>query len=344
MPLTVGELAQRFGGEVRGDAGLPVAGVAALDRAGASDLAYCAEARYLPLVETSRAGVVVLRAADAKAVRGTAWLNDNPKLAFARAAALLYRAAFVPVRHASAVVEAGAQVADDVFIGAKAVIERGADIAPGCYIGAGSYVGEGAEIGAHSWLGPNVTVLHGSRLGARCVVHSGAVIGSDGFGFAAHEGQWTKVPQLGRVVIGDDVEIGANTAVDRGALGDTVIGRGAKLDNLIQIAHNVQIGEHTAMAALVGVAGSATVGSRCRIGGQAGIAGHLTVGDDVEVLATSLIAESVPAGQSFSSAIPGMPTKEWRRNAARLRRLDELARRLKTLENKIQQLLEGDKQ
>lgn len=343
MPLTVGELAQRFGGEVRGNAGLPVAGVAALDRAGPSDLAYCADARYLPLVETTHAGAVVLRGVDAKAVRGTAWLNDNPKLAFARAAAVLYRTAFVPGRHASAVVEAGAQVADDVFVGANVVIERGVVIAPGCYIGAGSYIGDGVDIGAHSWLGPNVTVLHGSRLGARCVVHSGAVIGSDGFGFAAHEGQWTKVPQLGRVVIGDDVEIGANTAVDRGALGDTVIGRGVKLDNLIQIAHNVQIGEHTAMAALVGIAGSTTVGSRCRIGGQVGIAGHLAVGDDVEVLATSLVAESVSAGQSFSSAIPGMPTKEWRRNAARLRRLDELARRVKTLENKIQQLLEGDK-
>lgn len=343
MPVTLGELAQRFGGEVRGDAELRVAGVAALDRAGPGELAYCADARYLPLIEKTRAGAVVLRAADADAVSGTAWLNDNPKLAFARAAALLYRAAFVPGRHASAVVEAGAQVADDVFVGANVVVERGAVVASGCYIGAGAYLGEGVDIGPQSWLGPNVTVLHGSRLGARCVVHSGAVIGSDGFGFASHEGQWTKVPQLGRVVIGDDVEIGANTAIDRGALGDTVIGRGVKLDNLIQIAHNVQIGEHTAMAALVGVAGSATIGSRCRIAGQVGIAGHLTVGDDVDVLATSLIAESVPAGESVSSAIPGMPTKEWRRNAARLRRLDELARRVKTLENKIQQLLEGDK-
>ena len=343
MPVTLGELAQRFGGEVRGDAELRVAGVAALDVAGASELAYCADARYLPLVEKTRAGAVVLRAADAKAVRGAAWLNDNPKLAFARAAALLYRAAFVPARHATAVVDAGAQVSDEVFIGAHAVIERGAVVAAGCYIGAGTYIGEDVHLGANCWLGPNTTVLHGSRLGARCVIHSGAVIGSDGFGFAAHEGQWTKVPQLGRVIIGDDVEIGANTAVDRGALGDTVVGRGVKLDNLIQIAHNVQIGEHTAMAALVGIAGSASVGSRCRIGGQAGIAGHLTVGDDVEVLATSLVAESVPAGQSYSSAIPGMPTQEWRRNAARLRRLDEFARRVKTLENKIQQLLEGDK-
>jgi len=222
------------------------------------------------------------------------------------------------------------------------VIEAEAEIGESVYVGPGCFVGAGARLGAGTRLTANVTVAHDCVLGERCTAHPGAVIGSDGFGYARDGERWVTVPQLGRVVIGNDVDVGANTTIDRGALDDTVIADGVKLDNLIQIAHNVQIGEHTAMAGCVGVAGSAVIGKRCMIGGGAGIAGHLTIVDDVHVTGTSLISGSVAQAGIYSSAISAEEAARWRRNAARLRHLDELARRVQAMEEKLERLIEGN--
>lgn len=340
MAVTLAELAQRFQAQLRGDGAIAIGGVAALEAAGPGDLAYVSNRAYRKYLGTTRAGALVLNAEDAGLYTGNALITANPQLCFARIAALLNPSPVVsPGRHSSAIIDAAARVAANAWIGPQAVIEGGAVIEDNVFIGPGCVVGHGATIGADTRLISRVTVTHACRIGRRCIVHPGAVIGSDGFGYAKDGERWVKVPQLGRVVVGDDVEIGANTTIDRGALGDTVIGNGVKIDNLVQIAHNVQIGEHTAMAGCVGVAGSAVIGKRCAIGGQVGIAGHLQISDDVTVMGTSLVGGSLTRAGVYSSSMPAEPAEQWRKNAARFRHLDEMARRLKELERKIGRLL-----
>jgi len=233
------------------------------------------------------------------------------------------------------VVDPGARVAVTAYIGAHAVIESGVTIADGAYIGPGCVVGAYAVVGAHSRLTAQVFVGERCVIGDGCLFQPGVVIGADGFGYARDGERWEKVPQLGRVVIGNAVEVGANTTIDRGSLNDTVIGDGVKLDNLIQIAHNVRIGEHTAIAACAGIAGSTTVGKRCTIGGQAGIMGHIEIADDVHITACSFVSGTITKPGVYSASLRAEPAEKWRRNAARLHHLDEMARRLRELEAKL---------
>ncbi len=337
MGLSLEELARRVQGRVQGRLDLVVERVASLAEAGPRDIAFAADERYCGQLATTAAGAVVLNAALAEGFPGNALVVDNPRLAFARIAGWLHPPPVaVPGIHPAAVVDARASVAPDAEIGPHVVVEAEAVIASGAVVGPGCHVGRGARIGEGTRLVAQVVLAHDCVLGARCLVHPGVVIGADGFGYARDAERWVKQPQLGRVIIGDDVEIGANTTIDRGTLGDTVIGDGVKLDNLIQIAHNVRIGDHTAIAACVGIAGSAVIGRRCTIGGQSGILGHITIADDVQVLARSFVARSISEpGSVYSSAFQAVPAAKWRRNAARLYQLDMLARRLRELENRI---------
>lgn len=342
MALTLGELARRFGGEVRGDSDIAIRRVAPLDRAQAGEISYLADLAYAGQLATTKAAAVILPRKRTPDFGGNAWIVDNPRASFARAATLLHPPDYAPAGiHPSASVDPAARVSEDAHIGPLTTVEEGAVVEAGAVIGPGCVIGRRAHVGEGTRLIAQVAVNADCILGRRCIVHSGAVIGSDGFGFAPENGQWVKIPQLGRVVIGDDVEIGANTSIDRGALDDTVIGNGVKIDNLVHIAHNVRIGDDTALAGFVGIAGSAIVGKRCTVGGQSGIVGHITVGDDVHLMGRSLLSHDTTEPGVYSSALPALPVSEWNRNAARLRHLDDLARRVKALEKQIQQMLQG---
>jgi UDP-3-O-[3-hydroxymyristoyl] glucosamine N-acyltransferase len=339
MAKTLGELARLTGGELRGKPAHKISGVATLTAAGPDDIAFLADDHYLPQLKRCRAGAVILDPAHADACPGNALLTDNPHLAFARIAQALYPAETPAAGiHPSAVVHPGANVASTASIGAHCVVGENATIAARACLGPHCVVGDQAEVGEDTRLVAHVVLLARCRIGKRGLVHPGAVIGADGFGFARDGVRWVKVPQLGRVIIGDDVEIGANTAVDRGALNDTVIGDGVKLDNLIQVAHNVQIGEHTALAGQAGVAGSAVIGKRCTVGGQAVILGHLEMTDDVHVTATSLVTKSLQEPGAYSSSLKALPVASWRRNVARLHQIEALVQRVTELEKQIRKL------
>ena len=343
MAVTLQELAQRFLGKVRGNEAQQIESVATLTSAGPRDIAFLADRSFAGQLAGSKAGAVILSTADAAKFPGNVLIVDNPRLCFAQVAALLHpEPKYSPGIHASATVASDAQVAPDAWIGPQSVIESGAQIEGNVFVGPGCFIDRGVVIGEGSRLVANVTICRHSVIGKRCLIHPGAVIGSDGFGYAHDGARWVKIPQLGGVVLGDDVDVGANTTIDRGALGDTVVAQGVKLDNLIQIAHNVQIGEHTAMAAFVGVAGSAVIGKRCTFGGRAGIAGHLEIADDVHITGTSLVSGSILSAGTYSSAISAEDAGTWRKNAARVRQLDALVRRLKELEQKVQRLIEGE--
>ena len=330
---TLGEIAGRLGLEAIGDAGTVIHGVGTLANAGPGQLAFLANPRYRADLAATRAAAVVLRAADAAGCPVPCLVARDPYAAYARAAALFEpRPARPPGVHPSAAIDPTASVAADahvgpfVSIGARSRVEAGAILGPHCVIGEDCVVGPGSELVAR------VTLVTRVRLGARVLVHPGAVIGADGFGLAVHEGHWIKVPQLGGVVVGDDCEIGANTTIDRGALDDTVLDEDVRLDNQIQVGHNVRIGAHTAMAGCSAVAGSARIGRWCLVGGGAGILGHLEVCDKVTITAMSLVTQSITQPGEYSSGMAVQETRQWRRNAARLRQLDELARRVIALE------------
>lgn len=328
-----GALAERFGLELHGDAATAVDGVATLALAGPAQLSFLSNPRYRAQMQASAAGVVVLRADDAPLREGTALIARDPYVAYAHIAALFERSATArPGIHPSAVVDADARVAASASIGPHCVIEAGAVIGEGAVLGPACLIGPDCHVGPQARLVARVTLVTRVRLGARVLVHPGAVIGADGFGLAFERDHWIKVPQLGGVRIGDDCEIGANCTIDRGALEDTVLEEDVRLDNQIQIAHNVFIGAHTAMAGCSAVAGSARIGRYCQIGGAAGILGHLTIADRVVVTAMSLVTSSIPAAGEYSSGMPALDKAQWRRNAARFRQLDELARRLSALE------------
>jgi UDP-3-O-[3-hydroxymyristoyl] glucosamine N-acyltransferase len=245
---------------------------------------------------------------------------------------------FKPGAHPTAVVNQAATVAATASIGAYSVIEEQAVVEDHVFVGAGCYLGPRTRIGRSSTLVAQVVVSHDCAIGEQCIVHPGVVIGSEGFGYVSDGERWIKIPQLGRVRIGNEVEIGANTTIDRGALDDTIIADGVKLDNLTQIAHNVRIGEHTAMAAQVGIAGSTRVGERCTIGGQAGIIDNLEIADRVHITAGSLVTSSIKEAGAYSSSLKAQPAGKWRRTAGRLSQLDEMAKRLQILEQEIERL------
>lgn len=336
MAVTLAELARRFQGRVQGNPDVTVERAAALESAGPRDIAYVSGQKYAALLAGTSAGAVILTEADAQGYAGTALIVDNPHLCFARVATLLHPPrAFEPGMHSTAVVDPSAQVARTAWIGPHAVIGRNTVVGEEVHVGAGCVVGDDVSIGPRTRLIAHVMIDDRCIVGEDCVLHPGVVIGSDGFGFAKDGERWQKVPQLGRAVIGNDVEVGANTTIDRGAMGDTVIGNGVKLDNLIQIAHNVRIGENTAIAAFVGIAGSAVIGRRCTIGGQSGINGHIEIVDDVHITACTLVSSSISKPGVYSASLKAAPAEKWRRNAARLHHLDELARRLIELEKKL---------
>jgi UDP-3-O-[3-hydroxymyristoyl] glucosamine N-acyltransferase len=331
---TVAELAARFGLEVRGDGTRAIGGVATLATAGADQLGFLANPRYRAQLARSAAGAVVVRAGDADADGASARLvAADPYVAFAKIAALFVdRPAATPGIHPSSVVAASARIAASASIGPQCVIEDGAVIEDGVDIGPQCHVGRDCTVGAQSRLVARVTLVERVGLGRRVLVHPGAVLGADGFGLAFDADHWIKVPQLGGVRIGDDCEIGANTTIDRGALDDTVLEEDVRLDNQIQVAHNVTIGAHTAIAGCAAIAGSTRIGRYCLIGGAAGILGHLTIVDRVTITAMTLVTHSIREAGEYSSASPMQESRLWRRNAARLRHLDELARRVAAID------------
>ena len=333
--LSLNEIVQRLGGEVAGDASIVVHGVAALEDAGPGEITFLANPRYRRKLAATRAGAVILGSGDRDATGIARIVADNPYAYYARTVALFHpqRLAAAGV-HPLACVDATAQVAGSAEIGPFAVIAAGARIGERASIGAGSFVGEGARIGEDTLLHPRVTIYHGCEVGARCILHSGCVIGADGFGMAPEAGRYVKIPQVGRALIGDDVEVGANTTIDRGALGDTVVGEGVKIDNLVQVAHNCRIGAHTVIAGCAGIAGSAVIGRHCVIGGGAGVVGHVTLADGVTLTGMTLVTKTITQAGVYSSGLPMMPHAQWLRNAAQLRRLDEISRLARAVKEK----------
>ncbi len=335
MSVSIGELAVRFGCELRGDPGVEVERVATLADADAQSVAFVANPRYRTQLAATRAAVVVLDEASAAGCRCAALISTNPHATFARIAAVLHPApAGTPGVHPSAVVAPGAQIDPTAHVAALCVIGASARIGARAYVGPQCLIEEGVQVGADVRLVGRVTLCRGVSIGERTVIQPGAVIGGDGFGFAQDAGRWLKVPQTGGVRIGPDVEIGSNTTIDRGAIEDTVIEEGAKLDNLIQIGHNVRIGAHTALAACVGVSGSTSIGRRCMIGGQVGIGGHLTICDDVMITGCTMVSHSVSRPGVYSGGIPLEEAHTWRRLVGRFKRLEALAARLKSLERR----------
>jgi UDP-3-O-[3-hydroxymyristoyl] glucosamine N-acyltransferase len=334
--LTLGELAEKVGGEVVGAADTLVTAVATLQNAGPSAISFCANPSYRNMLSNTRAVAVILRQADLDLCPVAALVTDKPYVAYARIAALLHpEPGFAPGIHPSAVVADTAQVDPSAWVGPHSVVEDNAVVGAGVFVGPNCVVGPSVAIGPHGRLIAQVTLCHATQIGARVLLHPGVVIGSDGFGLANDQGQWLKVPQLGRVIVGDDVEIGANTTVDRGALDDTFIGDGVKLDNLIQVAHNVQIGAHTAIAGCAGIAGSATIGAHCAIGGGVGIVGHIRIADHVQITGMSFVTKSIDEPGVYSSGMPAETNQTWHKNIARFRHLDDMARRLRAVEKKL---------
>lgn len=341
--LSLADIIQALGGELIGDARTRVEKVGTLEGADSRAITLLTQERFVGQLRGTRAGAVILAPGHREATALPRIVCDNPYAYFARVSALLHPPpAAAPGVHPLATVHGSARLAANVSIGPYAVIEADVVIGEEAAVGAHGYVGAGSAIGAGTRLWPRVTVYHGCRIGAHCIVHAGAVIGADGFGNAFERdergGHWLKVPQVGAVVIGDDVEIGANTTVDRGAIDDTVIEDGVRLDNLIMIAHNVRLGAHTAIAACTGIAGSTRIGRYCRIGGAVGIAGHLSIADNVEIAGKTLITKSITTAGAYAGGYPFEEVHAWRRNAIQIRHLDELARKIKQLEAALGQM------
>ena len=339
MQVTLSELVARFGGELVGDGAQIVRQVAPLDRAGPDEIGFVTQNKYLTHLGATQAGAVILPVDARDAVALPHILTPNPYLYFARVSALLNP----PLRphpgiHLAAVIGQGADVAADASIAAGAVIGARVQIGARVVVGANCVIGDDARIGADSWLHANVTVYHACEVGEHCILHSGCVVGSDGFGFAPDEGRWEKIPQIGRVLIGDYVEIGACTTIDRGALEDTVIEEGVKIDNLVQIAHNVKIGAHTAIAACTGIAGSAKIGRHCMIGGAAMIIGHIDIADGSRISTNTMITKSLTKPGIYTSTMPFSEHDTWQKNAVHMRNLDKLVDRIKQLEKRLNEL------
>ena len=333
MPISLGELAAQFGCELIGDPDILISDVASLSTATDGALSFLSSAALKAQLASTGASAVIVREADAADVPRAAIIHDDPYACYARMAAIICPPpVFEPGVHASAIVDSTAVVADTAHVSANAVIGEGSEIGENVYVGPGTVIGPDCSVGRDSRLLSNVTLARAVRMGARNIIHPGAVLGSDGFGNAMTPEGWVKVPQLGGVHIGDDVEIGANTTVDCGALDDTVIGNGVRIDNLCMIAHNVHIGDHTAMAAMVGIAGSTRIGKRCLFAGKGGAVGHVTICDDVVVAALAFVSKDINEPGTYAASFPAQPARVWARQLARFRRLGALADRVTRLE------------
>ena len=336
--LRLEQIAARFGGEVIGDGAVEIHRVAPLGSAVAGDISFLSNPRYVSQLDQSMASAVIVPPRFRDHLEGrNGIVDDDPYLYFARTSQLLNpRRRPIPGMHSTAAV--ACDVPASVSIGPGASVGEGATIGENVVIGPGCHIGSGCRIGEGAFFHANVTVYDGCEIGRDCILHSGVVIGSDGFGFAREkQGSWVKIPQTGRVLIGDDVEIGANTVIDRGAIEDTVIGKGVKLDNLIHIAHNVRIGDYTAIAGCVGIAGSTTIGARCMIGGQVGIIGHAEICDDTVISAGTTVIKSIRQPGVYTGSLPMLKHADWVRNFAHLRHLDALSKRVRELEKLIEQ-------
>lgn len=342
VTMTLGQLAEALSATLKGPEALQITGLATLQEAGPGQLSFLANPQYRKYLDNCQAGAVLLKAADAESFAGNALIVADPYQAYARISHLFDpKPKAVAGIHPSAVVAEDAQVDASASIGPFAVIESGARIEADVSIGAHCFIGARCVVGEGGWLAPRVTLYHDVTIGKRVVIQSGAVIGGEGFGFANEKGIWRKIAQIGGVTIGDDVEIGVNTAVDRGALSDTRIGDGVKLDNQIQIAHNVQIGDHTAMAACVGISGSTRIGKHCMLAGGVGLVGHIDICDNVFVSGMTMVTRSITEPGSYSSGTAMQPLADWRKSAARIRQLDDMAKRLQQLEKRVDTVTSG---
>ncbi len=338
--FTLAELAERVGGRVVGDAGRRISGVASLREAGPDDLSFLTGSRYRSEAEASGAGALLLGAGapgrEELAAGRPLLVVEDAELARNRVLALFDRTeAPSPGVHPTAVLEEGAEVSPEASVGPYAVVGRGSRVAAGAVVGAHAVVGRRCRLGEGSVLHPHAVLYEGTELGARVVVHAGSVLGADGFGYTSRPDGHHKVPQVGRVVVEDDVEIGALSAVDRATLGATRVGRGTKIDNLVQVGHNVEVGRGALLCGQSAVAGSARLGDGVVLAGQAGVGDHVTLGDGVQVGAASAAVRSVPAGTVVSATVPAMEIGRWRRQAALLGRLDEIVRRLRAVEERL---------
>ncbi len=343
MIFRLGELAELVGAQLHGDADAEVSGVATLQDAAAGSISFLTNSKYRKYLKATAATAVILGERFLDECQVNALVCANPHLAYARISAHMQT---VPKsqagQHQTAWVSGSAVVDASAWIGPGAIIEDDANIGQGVHVGPGCVVAAGVTVGAKSQLIANVTLCHGVTLGERVLVHPGAVIGSDGFGLADDNGTWVKVPQIGSVIIGDDVEIGANTTIDRGALSDTIIGNGVKLDNQIQIAHNVEVGDNSAIAGCVGIAGSTRIGKNSTIGGAVSFVGHLEFADNVHFSAGTLVTRSFNEPGYYSGNLPAMPNREWRKTIAHTRHLDEMVQRLKELEKRLTTLMDNE--
>jgi UDP-3-O-[3-hydroxymyristoyl] glucosamine N-acyltransferase len=329
------QIVERFGGETLGNPLTAVSQVATFEHASPQDICFLSHSKFRRQLAGTRAGAVIVGRADADATDLPRIVCDNPYLYFAKVSSLFNPPPKAsPGVHSSAVVERGTRIPASASVGAGAYIGRGVKLGKGVIIGAGCHLGDAVEIGAASRLHARVTVYAGCRLGERALVHSGAVIGADGFGIALDGDRWFKIPQIGGVLIGNDVEIGANTCIDRGALVDTVIEDGVKMDNLIHIAHNVRVGAHTAIAGCVGIAGSARIGERCMIGGGTNITGHAEIADGTVIHGATVVTKSIRKAGTYGGN-PAEDSRSWAKHMALLRNLDSLLERLRNIEQRL---------
>jgi len=336
VSYSLAEVAERIGAKVRGDADNRVVGINTLQEAGSQELSFLANPAYRQFLEGTAASAVILDPDTAEHFSGNSLVMANPYLGYALATALFaHTGETVSGIHERAVVAPSAQVDPTAYVGPLAVIGEGVTVGANTYIGPSTTVGDHTVIGANCRISSHVSLYHGIVVGNDVTIHSGAVIGADGFGFAHCEGRWVKIHQLGGVVIGNRVEIGACTTVDRGALGDTVLADGVILDNHVQVAHNVQLGENTAMASYAGVAGSTVVGKNCIFAARSGSVGHVTLSDNVHLTAAAVITKSLKEPGSYSSGTMFSKTRDWKKNAVRFNQLDELANRVRKLEKKL---------
>lgn len=345
MGISLGEIAGRYGCELHGEPDFVVSQVATLSGADNNSITFLANSAYRAQLETTAAGAVIVGPDDLEACPVAALVAKDPYIVYAHIAAELHPAMeLAPGVDPAATIAAGAQIPASCQIAPGAVIEANVILGERVYVGPNSVIGARSRVGDDTRVWAGVVICHEARIGRRCIFHGGVVIGADGFGIAKDDaGTWIKVPQIGSVTIGDDVEIGANSTIDRGAIEDTVIGEGVKLDNQVQVAHNVVIGAHTAVAALVGISGSTRIGSRCIIGGHTGFAGHITVADDVMISAGTAVMNSIKRPGFYGGVAATVDeASRWRKNVARYRHLDEMARRLHKLEKLVEKKL-GDK-
>lgn len=337
MKYTLGELAAKTGSSLNNEshADLVITAIAPVQSAESGHISFIANPKYKKHLDGCQASAMILHQQLADEFQGAALISHNPYATYARIAAL-FSPDYMPAAqiHPRAIVDDNVVIGEGCYIGPNTVIEAGSVIGNNCYIAAGVYIGRHSHVGNGSRLNANVSIYSGCTIGERAIIHSGAVIGADGFGFAQDQGEWIKVPQTGGVLIGNDVEIGASTTIDRGAIENTIISDGVKLDNQIQIAHNVKIGAHTAIAGCSGVAGSTIIGKHCTIAGMCTIVGHIELADDVHVTAMSLITKSINKAGSYSSGTGFEETANWRKNSVRFRQLDSISRRLQQLEKK----------